>query len=106
MKRILTIPKDLGIEEVWYDEDEDTMVLNHTQDVEPLLDANKAEYCTDQRYQSEVANKVASLPMSVVLKWKREGLDIFQNDPETKRKIAQKLNSNEYRYLRTRPGKI
>ena len=107
MERILNLPKSLGGTEIWYDDFEDKMVVNHVQDVEPLLEANKAEYLQDHgRYESDAVNKVASIPLVIVHQWMQEGLNIFDNSPETQKKLMQKLNSMEFRDLRTRPGKL
>lgn len=96
----------LSTSEVHYDSDEDRLVTSKVVDLEPLLNLNKAEYNGDHKFRSETMNKVASIPLIIVEKWLKEGLNIFQNDPETQKKLREKLNSNEYRYLRTRPGRI
>ena len=106
IQRIMNIPSEIGESNIWYDSDDDQMVVQHVQDTNPILEQNKRDYCTDQQWGSEVANRVASIPLSIVLQWKKEGLDIFDNSPETQKKLMQKLNSNEYLFLRTRPGKL
>jgi len=97
--------------EVWHDEMSGKIVHNFVQETfDACLEANRQEYNEHngrkQHYDSEVANKVASIPLETVFRWKQEGLDIFRDDPETKRRLRQKLNSPEYRYLRTRPGRL
>ena len=87
--------------------------VTRTQDVEGYLEANKrelAEAPTWNPYGSgrkdKSMRKVASIPMIVIEAWMREGINIFDPSPETQKKIAQKLNSNEYQHLRTYPGRV
>ena len=47
--------------------------------------------------------KVAEIPAIVVEQWMKMGINIF--DRNDAKKIQQMLNSNEYAYLRTSPGK-
>lgn len=85
------------------------VVVCRTQDVEPYIEQNKrelAEAPTWRPYANTNLRKVASIPNVVVEQWMREGLNIFDPSPETQRKIAAKLNSNEYQYLRTYPGRV
>lgn len=90
------------------------LVVKRTQDVEPILEANKAKMAeaSSWRPYATVGRKdrgmreVADIPNVVAEQWMREGLNIFDPSPDVQRKIAQKLNSNEYRYLRTHPGKV
>jgi len=83
------------------------MALTYVQDVEPYLERNKALYNADDGgYTSKAREwkRYASIPNAVIMKWKiEEGIDVFNKDhwPAVKRK----LNSSEYRYLRTAPGR-
>lgn len=81
--------------------------VHRVQDVQPVLDANKAEYNSygdlkSSRYKGPM-HKVASIPIIVVEKWMQEGFNIYTATPE---EIRRKLNSPENRYLRTMPGKL
>lgn len=49
---------------------------------------------------------VAEIPCLVVEQWMKEGINIFSPDPDMQKKFRQKLNSPEYRYLRTFPGRV
>lgn len=93
--------------EYWYDPEKDRMITRYVQDVESILNKNKREAnaSLNQRHKSEAMNKVASIPNTVVLKWKFElGVDIF--NPAHADKVKKLLNDPEWRYLRTRGGKI
>jgi hypothetical protein len=89
------------------------VVVQRTQDTTPYLEANRRELAEAPSWnpygsgrKDKALRKVASIPMIVVEQWMREGLNIFDPSPETQKRIAQKLNSNEYRDLRTFPGKV
>jgi len=85
--------------------EDDRLVLKRTQDVEPILEANKQSYDVDnRRFTGERFHKMASIPMVIVEQWLTEGIDVFKD--EDLPKVRAKLNSSEYRYLRTRPGRM
>jgi hypothetical protein len=93
---------------VEYFDDEGVLGVNRSQDVEAILDANKAMVNQNDGYSdSRNTRRVASVPNVVIEKWLiEEGLDIFSQDPAMKRRVRAKLNSSEYAYLRTAPGRI
>lgn len=76
------------------------------QDNDPILDANKAMATHNDGYSStRELRRVASIPMQLLYHWMQtEGWDPF--DPANQHKLAQKLNSNEFQYLRTAPGHL
>jgi hypothetical protein len=81
--------------------DGDKTNISKSQDVEPLLDYNKAKSNeTGKKIYSDAYNHVASIPPSIQVKWLfEEGLDIY--NPDHAERLRRKLNSNEYMYLRT-----
>lgn len=94
-----------------YDAMGDVLHVERTQDVEPIIERNKALVNGHQakrphagRY-SQTYNHVASIPLVVVEKWMKEGIDFFNPDEKDKRKIREYLNG-EYSLLKTIPGKI
>ena len=91
-----------------YDHNEDKVILQNVQDVEPLLELNKKEALGDSMYGPQSCNgmrEVASIPLIMIEKWKRElGIDIY--DKNDWPKIKQLLNDPEYRFLRTHESKI
>lgn len=93
-----------------YDEASDRLTIERVQDVEPYLEQNKREYNAvpqkqQHKYKGEFV-KVASIPNVVIEQWMKEGINIFDPSPEMQKKIKGKLNSSEYQYLRTRPGRV
>jgi len=93
--------------EYWYDDETDGLITKYVQDVEEILLDNRREANENKnaRYTSEIANKVASIPCTVILKWKYElGIDLFNVDHAER--VRKLLNSSEYRYLRTHEGRL
>lgn len=96
-------------------EKKDGLLIVHEQ-VNPVLvkkhlEANKQEYnaITHKGYKNALRQKnmwrAASIPNIIVEKWKKEeNLDIFRDEDWPK--IKAKLNSEEFKFLRTSPGKI
>ncbi len=73
--------------------------------VDAVLDENKARQNdgTNGYSKSREWKYIANIPMSVLHDWLiNEGFDAF--DPNNTAKLKQKLNSNEYLYLRTSGG--
>lgn len=85
------------------------VVVHRVQDTTPYLEANKREFNEApswRPYANKSMRKVASIPNIVAEQWMREGINIFDPSPEMQKKVAQKLNSNEYQHLRTYPGRV
>jgi|TARA_R110000824_G_scaffold364851_1_gene553354 phage I-like protein len=93
-----------------YDHVEDKIVQHSVQDVQPLLELNKKEYNKDYIHggvetKETGMRKVASIPLIIVEKWKRDhGIDMMNKDHWPK--IKQLLNSNEYKFLRTHESNL
>jgi len=75
------------------------------------LEMNKQEYnaISHKGYKNALRQKnmwrAASIPNVIVERWKKEeNLDIFKDEDWPK--IRAKLNSEEFKFLRTSPGKI
>lgn len=77
------------------------------QDVKPYLDANKREIAETRRGTpfEQTFTKVASIPMVVLEQWTKE-LGDNPLKKEHKNWFTAKLNSNEFRDLRTRAGNL
>jgi|DEB3_MinimDraft_2_1074329.scaffolds.fasta_scaffold00127_4 hypothetical protein len=85
--------------------DGDDMHIRRSQDVEAILDENKRLASLNDGYSpSRDMRRVASIPMTVIEQWMKEGINIF--DRNCAEAIRRKLNSPEWRYLRTAPGRV
>jgi hypothetical protein len=82
------------------------LTVHRTADVEPILEANKALAASGDGYSpSRELRRAASIPMAVIEKWKNElGVDVF--NPDHRPAVRRLLNSNEYAFLRTAPGRL
>lgn len=82
------------------------LTIHRGEDVEPLLERNKALYTSGDGYSpSREWRRAASVPMAVVEKWLNEkGVNVFDQDHAPK--VLELLDSNEYLYLRTAPGTL
>jgi hypothetical protein len=89
------------------DDDMEGLVFTTTQDVEPILDNNKALYNDGSRgyTPSRDLRHIAEIPLVIVEKWKNDyGVDCFNKDHAEG--VRRLLNSNEFLYLRTAPGRV
>lgn len=81
-----------------------------TQNVAPMLERNKAMATHNDGYsQSRELRRAASIPYVVGIKWLNEEGWWFMDadkDPGVARKLVAKLNSSEYRHLRTAEGHL
>jgi hypothetical protein len=84
-----------------YDSLQDKFLIKKTQDVEPILKFNKMLQNNESLTRGKDLRRVAKIPMVVIDQWLKDGIDIFSQDPEMKRKVKQRLNDPNYRFLRT-----
>jgi len=91
-----------------YDHTTDTVIQKRQQDVEPLLEMNRKEFNGDtpNGYGTfKDMRKVASIPLIVIEKWKKElGVDAFNKNDMPK--VKKLLNDPEWQFLRTSKGRI
>lgn len=94
----------------WMIQDGNETRFAATQDVAPILERNKAMAVTNDGYsQSRELRRVASIPYGLGIQWLNEEGWWFMDadkDPDVAKKLAQKLNSSEYQYLRTAEGRV
>lgn len=95
-----------GIDHFLRHEADGSIHLESRQDVQFLLDDNKALATHNDGYNADrTMRRVARIPMILLMKWQtEEGWDPF--NPANEDKLAAKLDSSEYRHLRTAPGRV
>jgi hypothetical protein len=95
-----------GIDHFLRHEGDGSIHLESHQDAEPFLDVNKAQYTHNDGYTPDrTMRRAASIPSILVYKWLvEEGWNAA--DPDNWDKLKEKLNSSEYLYLRTAPGRL
>lgn len=82
-----------------YDADKDEAIIQKSQDVSAIIEANKAEFNAAPERWGEWT-KVGSIPLSVYYELERQGIT---KDQEAMKKW---LNDPDNRYFRTRPGTV
>lgn len=87
-----------------YDTTTDKFAIRAVQDVQPILDANKAAFDHDNRtWKGDGMHHVARIPMVVIEKFKAEkGIDLLTDQAA----MQQFLNDPDNRLFRTKPGQI
>ena len=105
-KTLLDVDEFSGITEIFHPGGDGKWGIESIQDVEPILDANKALYTANDGYSpSRELRRAASIPNIVILQWREKyGVDIHNSDHW--QAVKRLLNSSEYAYLRTAPGKL
>lgn len=95
-----------GIAKLWRPDGNGGIEVKITGDVAPVLELNKAMFNHNDGYsKSRELRRVASIPAIVRQKWLiEEGWDCL--DPGSVKKLAEKLNSSDYAFLRTASGHL
>lgn len=100
MKKLLDTDPITGIRHVFhYDDVTDEATITAEQDVETVIEANKAAYNGDHARHGEMT-RVAQIPMVIYMDLKKRGVIDDQ--------VAMKrwLNDPSNRFFRTRPGTV
>lgn len=103
MRRLLDYNPETGVREI-FEATDDGFRIHYQQDVEGILERNKSCALDGKwgggRDRSGEFQKVAEIPIVVQMKWlTEEGIDVYNKDHW--KAVQRKLNSNEYRYLKT-----
>jgi hypothetical protein len=94
----------------YYDPDKDELHIETVQDVEPLLELNKAQFnSTDEhaRY-ADGMNKVATIPLHILEDLIQKGILVpgKHGDGNGNKRFKAWLNDRDNRLFRTRPGRL
>lgn len=108
-KRLLDIDPETGLHTYHeYDHAQRKTVIHYEQDVESVLERNKALANDDRHKRRGIKQEwmhVASIPVVVQMKWLIEhGVDVYNKDHQ--KKVNQLLQDPEWRYLRTTSGRL
>lgn len=90
----------------------DKFYAEKVQDVEPILERNKALRDHDDGWnESRDGRRLGSVPYIVIMQWLKEGFDPLglvsgggMNDPANVTELKRRLNSSDYQKLRTSEG--
>lgn len=101
-RRLLDYDEYRGLRIDYEDMKDGTFALHYVQDVEPVLEMNKAKQKAGREYFASDSEmwKVASVPVTVQYEWmRRYGADPLAQGNENL--LARLLNDPEWRYLKT-----
>lgn len=109
MKRIIDHDPFTGVSTFMeYHADTDMTIVGRIQDVEPILERNKAMQNDVDYSRKGIAESwwhEARIPNIVIEKWRKDyGVDVLNKDHI--KKVKNLLNSPEWKYLKTTAGRI
>lgn len=82
-----------------YEEQGDRLIVQSSQDVEPILNRNKMMQNDKSLTRGKDIWHIASIPNIVIEQWMKEGINVFKKEDWAK--VKERLNNPEYKYLRT-----
>lgn len=95
----------LGVTRRFYCDEHGNMTVEAEQDLQALVDRNKSmQVDNGKTITSDYSNPIATIPPIFVLKWlNEEGWYVYDADkcPDADKKLKQKLNDPDWRWLRT-----
>jgi hypothetical protein len=96
------------IVETWkYIPHEDRILYRQSQVVDDHLELNKKQYNAAPQFggvEKSGMRHMARIPNAIVTQWMKEGVNIFDKNHE--KEVHRRLNSPEWRWLRTHPGRM
>lgn len=94
----------------YYDPDKDLLHIETVQDVEPVIELNKAQFNnTDERASwTDGMQKVATIPLHILEDLMAKGILVpgKQGDGNGNKRFKAWLNDRDNRFFRTRPGRV
>ena len=111
MSKLRDVEFDGVVRSDYIKESDGKLTIKQTQDVEPVLKKNKELYNLNNGYsQSKDLKRVASIPTLVLEIWTKEyngDSNWFALPSDVQKKILKKkLNSSEFQFFRTAPGRL
>jgi hypothetical protein len=92
--------EEWGITKIFHRHHDGDWTYQTIQDVEPIIEANKAAQNDKPFIHPVLGRRVASIPLVLILEIeKKHGINFYNKDH--KRAFLDLLNSNEYRHFRT-----
>jgi hypothetical protein len=106
MRRLFSTDKDAGITRYWrHNPADDVAYIETEQDITGIIEANKRAFNDAESGWGGDMHHVATLPLTVITKLKREKIIDPENDPKGI-KFMRWLNLSENRAFRTKPGRV
>ncbi len=97
-----------GITETFhFDPYEDRLIMENTQDIAPILEANKMFMCdAGSGYTAGEFHRVASIPHSLLPELQKRGIMDQGGRIIDQKAMKRFLNDRDNLWLRTRPGEV
>ena len=104
--RLPLLTSEQGIVHSFEDHGDGSFTIHSSQDVEPLLDLNKAMANHNDGYSpSREWRRAAHIPVILLLAWRQEiGSDPLH--PMNRAWLLRRLNDSDWRHLRNAPGRL
>lgn len=101
-KRLFDYDPVTGTTKWWhYDADRDEATIETVFNIEDVIEENKRQYASvDERAKWGEWSKVASIPMPLYHRLKRDGVI------DDEKKLKAWINDPDNRFFRTRPGRV
>lgn len=98
-ERLFDYDPETGLKTTFrYDEETDSFALTYSQNVDAILDLNKADQADSFEKRDDMWH-AARIPLGVQYEWLcKHGINLW--DPNHKAGVRRLLNDPEYRYLR------
>jgi hypothetical protein len=99
MDRLFDFDPETGLKTIFhYDEESDRIAFTYSQEVDPVLDANKASQAETFGKRGDLWH-AARIPVGIQYEWLvKHGVNLW--DKNHKDGVRRLLNSSDYRYLR------
>ena|ERR1700749_2091086 len=95
----------------YYDEDKDLFHIETVQDIEPIVEHNRAQRVETDKHTpwgNDGATKVATIPLNILEKLMADGILVVgkNGDGEGNRRLKAWLNDRDNEVFRTREGRV
>jgi len=97
------------IKEYWWDDLTEKITIRYRDfGADKVIADNKKQAIGNKGFAGDSKRMFhyASIPNGVIHSWLQEGIDIFSNDPDMKKKVIRKLEDPEWRYLKVTESKL
>lgn len=94
-----------GADVWWRNNGDGTFTVRETQDVESILDNNRAMSLHNDGYSKDrTLRRAASIPMTIIADYRSNGVNLLH--PDNSEDLKKIMNDGDYSKIRTAPGRI
>lgn len=99
----------MSLDTIFHQHNDGSFTIERKQDLDDIVKVNRKSFNDSSRKGDlSFGRRVASIPNVIVEKWLKENINLFDYgiDPDVTREINKRLNSPEYRWMRTHNSRI